>query len=163
MAPREIPADRTSEQENGHIVDNGEEVEEEFTPRQFWKKLSFIQDKVLDLEDRLEKIERNTRPQGGSQPRGKFTTDVLHTEKAGQKVLSDLGKEIKQTVDGQGELDKNDFKKLMREHGWTASAERTYRHWMEKISDHFDAFRYEPGEAGGTNRPSRIVWRGYDD
>ena len=123
------------------------------------KKLDFLQEKILEMEERLEKIEQNTRSPGGSQPRSKFTTEALFTEKSGQKVVSELGSDILDwfDMDGNNQMDKNEFKDLMRKHGWTAGSGNTYRNWMEKVAGYFDRLDYKVGKAGGSNKPLRII------
>ncbi|MFB6199888.1 MAG: hypothetical protein ABEJ83_03345 [Candidatus Nanohaloarchaea archaeon] len=158
---KKVSSGETSSLERGHIVDNGEKVRKNPDLEDLWRRQTLIIGKLNDMEDSLKKIERNTRQPGGAQPRSKFSREVLTTERAGQEVLTDLGKDLKDTVDEQGELEKDEFKKIMRKHDWTASTDKTYRNWMEKVAAHFDAFEFEVGERGGRNRPSRIVWDGY--
>lgn len=151
-----------SEMDDGHMVDNGEsKTNRNVSNREILKKLNYLQEKILELEERQKKIEENTKGPGGSQPSKHFSRDALIEEKCGQQVLSELGKELKDKVDMEGQLDKTEFKRLMNDHGWSASTDKTYRNWMEKISAHFDSFRFEVGDNGGSNKPSRIVWEGY--
>jgi hypothetical protein len=163
MAPDQIvEGQEISQMQDGHVVDNGEKVQpEEVTPQMMWKKLEAIQQDQQEIKERLRKVENNTEKPGGGQPRKHFSRDALIEEKAGQQVLSELGKDLKDKVDKKGSLDKNEFKELMIDHDWIASSETTYRNWMEKVAAHFDSFGFEVGKSGGSNEPSRIVWEGY--
>lgn len=159
--PKTLNSQEISQLESGHIVNGGfkegsQRKLENSNP--VMKKLQFLQEKMLEMEERLEKIENQTKGPGGAQPKKKFSTDVLFTEKSGQRVLTELGLDIKRGVEDEGgQLDKNDFKRIMNQHNWSASTDRTYRNWMEKIASYFDQFKFEVGEKGGTNKPSRIV------
>jgi len=163
MTPDQVAkAEEISEMDAGHIVDNGEQKSpDEVTPQMMWRKLQAIQQDQQEIKERLRKIENNTERPGGSQPKNHFSRDALITEKAGQQVLSELGIDLKDKVDKKGSLDKNQFKEVMMDHDWMASADKTYRNWMKKVAAHFDSFKFKVGKSGGSNEPSKIVWEGY--
>lgn len=167
MADQIAEAQEISEMDASHTVDNGESKRpDEVTPKMMWRKLQAIQQHQREIEERLEKIERNTKPAGGSQPQEKFSTKIFFTEAKRedgktQVVKNDLGKSLNRKVEEKGQLDKNGFEKFMSENGWTASSTNTILSWMKKTASRFTSMEYKVGENGGSNKPSRIVWRGY--
>jgi hypothetical protein len=132
---------------------------------QIWNRLSVILEKQTELENKIEKIEKQTQPAGGSQPQQKFTKSSLYTEKNGQRVLSDLGAEIRdflesKQADNQSRgyaVNKQEFEDFMASHGYTASTNKTILNWMRRVCDCLSTWNFKVGERGGRNLPSRIV------
>lgn len=152
-----------SEMSDGHIIDNGEKKEaKEVTPEMIWKKLKFIQSKMLEMDGRLKKIEEDVKPAGGSQPAEKFTVDDLYEDqKKPGAAPSELGQDLLGSLNQEDALDIGEFEHLMKTHGKHATRP-SYRNWMEKIAQEHDSIKFKKGTRGGNNKSSRLV-KDYSD
>lgn len=136
---------------------------DDVTKEEIWNRLSVILQKQTEIEDRLETIEDNTRPAGGSQPSSHFSRDELTQRKGGDTVLSKFGAKLKEFLDARSNrspyvVDKHEFENFMADHGWTASTTNTILTWMKKTCNHFGDYEFKVGDNGGRNLPSRIVY-----
>jgi len=158
MTPDQVAkAEEISEMDAGHIVDNGEQKSpDEVTPQMMWKKLKFIQSKLMEMDGRLKKIEDDVKSPGGSQPAEKFTVnDLYEGEKQPGAAPSELGEELLGSLNENGSLELSDFEHLMKKHGKHATR-KTYRNWMQKIADKHGSIEFKKGSRGGRNKPSRL-------
>lgn len=157
-----------SSMQNGHIVKPAEKIVDEDSSdveRKILKKLSFLQEKILEMDGRLEKIEQDVKRSGGSQPSEKFTVDDLYEEeKSPGAAPSELGIDLFSELNSDGAEDSHirvsEFEHIMKRNGMNATR-TTYLNWMKKIAATHDSIEFESGSRGGKNTPSKLV-KNYD-
>lgn len=143
-----------SQMQSGKIVDNGEKIE---SKDPVMRKLNFLQQKILEMDGRLQKIEEEVKSEGGTQPSEKFTVDDLYQEeKKPGAAPSELGQDLLGELNKEGELSIKEFEHVMKRNGNHATRP-TYRNWMEKIAMEHDTIEFKKGSRGGDNKPSRLV------
>lgn len=164
---KQVP-EETSQMQNGHIINNSEtgmrtkKKNKDVSNEDLMKKLSFLQEKILEMDGRLKKLERKVESSGGAQPSEKFTVDDLYVEeKRPGANPSELGQDLLGELNGQESISIKEFEHIMKRNGKHATR-TTYRNWMDKIAAEHDTIEFKKGSRGGQNKPSRLV-KNYED
>jgi len=154
LSSNEDSDDEKEEKQAKEMIDDRDNISEtKDEPEISREELKNQMDRV---EEKLDLILSNMDKKGGIQPSSKFTTDKLMTEKAGQAVLSELGKDIKEAVNENESIDKHDFKGILADHGYRPGSPNTTLSWMEKAANHFHMAKFVKGSFGGNSESSRI-------
>lgn len=152
-------AEAISQMPSGQIVDQGEKKREK---DRVMKKLDFLQQKILEMDGRLKKIEEEIKSEGGTQPSEKFTVDDLYVdEKEPGAAPSELGQDLLGELNTEEELSIKEFEHVMKRNGRHATR-KTFINWMQKIAVEHDTIEFKKGSRGGDNKPSRLV-KNYGD
>ena len=142
-----------SQMTSGQIVDQGEKID---SKDPVMRKLDFLQEKILEMEGRLQNIEEEVKSEGGTQPSEKFTV-----EKEPGAAPSELGQDLLGELNTEEQLSIKDFEHVMKRNGRHATR-KTFINWMQKIAMKHDTIEFKKGSRGGDNKPSRLV-KNYGD
>lgn len=148
-----------SQMTSGQIVDQGEKID---SKDPVMRKLDFLQEKILEMEGRLQNIEEEVKSEGGTQPSEKFTVNDLYVEeKEPGAAPSELGQDLLGELNTEEQLSIKDFEHVMKRNGRHATR-KTFINWMQKIAMKHDTIEFKKGSRGGDNKPSRLV-KNYGD
>lgn len=160
---KNVSSAEISQMDQGHIVDNGERKERtDIELSDVWKKLRFIQKKVMEIEKTQKRLEKAVRPEGGSQP-SKDLKLIENTDN-GSVSFTEVGEDIIDHTLKNGELTTNQLKQILLNNEIERSSQ-SCRDWLARIAKRFNEnmnspkLEHKPGKQGGRGggQQSRIV------
>ena len=138
-----------------------------------WKKLGFLQEKLLELEAEVTEIKKKTgkiedavTPKGGIQPSSKGLN--IFEQEDGKKTFTDVGKDIFKHLRKNKSLTRNELEDILVEHNITRS-KPTHLDYLKNIAAEIQEYsrdstenfevQYKSGKQGGKGggRPSRVI------
>jgi hypothetical protein len=158
---------------------NSRKEKKDVSRKDIWKKLQFIQEKMLEIEEtqkevqkKQKKIEKAVTPRGGKQPSQKGLK-IFKENEEGKKEFTEVGEEIFKKIRRlesrkNRAFTRNDLEQILVKYDMTRS-KPTHLKYLKDIAGELNSYfqegdenfraEFDSGSQGGRNggKPARVI------